>query len=45
VTLRYFDILVGVTTMSSFHVAPRQGHLERLQRMYGYLKRQPDRAI
>ena len=45
VTLGRFDILVGVTTMSSFRVAPRQGHLERLQRMYGYLKRQPDGAI
>jgi hypothetical protein len=31
--------------MSSFRVAPRQGHPERLQRMYGYLKRQPDGAI
>jgi hypothetical protein len=45
VTLGRFDILVGVTTMSSFRVAPRQGHVERLQRMYGYLKRQPDGAI
>jgi hypothetical protein len=31
--------------MSSFRVAPRQGHLDRLQRMYGYLKRHPDGAI
>jgi hypothetical protein len=45
VTLGRFDILVGVTTMSSFRVASRQGHLERLQRMYGNLKHQPDGAI
>jgi hypothetical protein len=31
--------------MSSFRVAPRQGHLERLKRIYGYLKRNPDGAI
>ena len=31
--------------MSSFRIAPRQGHLDRLKRMYGYLKRQPDGAI
>jgi hypothetical protein len=45
VTLGRFDILVGVTTMTSFRDAPRQGHLERLQRMFGYLKLQPDGAI
>jgi len=45
VTLGRFDVFVGVATMSSFRVAPRQGHLERLKRMYGYLKRQPDGAI
>jgi hypothetical protein len=45
VTLGRFDILIGVTTMSSFRVAPRQGHLDRLKRMYGYLKRHPDGAI
>jgi hypothetical protein len=31
--------------MSRFHVAPRQGHLDRVQRMYRYLKRHPDGAI
>jgi hypothetical protein len=45
VTLGRFDILMGVATMSSFRIAPRKGHLERLQRMYGYLKRNPDGAI
>jgi hypothetical protein len=45
VTLGRFDIFIGVATMSSFRIAPRQGHLDRLKRMYGYLKRQPDGAI
>ena len=45
VTLVYFDIFIGVVTMSSFRISPREGHLERLKRIYGYLKRQPDGAI
>jgi hypothetical protein len=45
VTLGRFDIHMAVTAMSSFRVAPRQGHLDRLKQMYGYLKRQPDGAI
>ena len=31
--------------MSSIGIAPRKGYLQRLQRMYGYLKRNPDAAI
>ena len=31
--------------MSGFRVAIRMGHLERLKRMYGYIKRNPDGAI
>ena len=38
VTLGRFDIHIGVTTMSSFRVAPHEGHLARLKRMYGFLK-------
>jgi hypothetical protein len=45
VTLGRFDILAGVATMSSFRVAPRQGHVDRLKRIYGYLKKHPDGAI
>ena len=41
VTLGCFDIHLGVATMSSFRVAPHQGNLESLKRMYGYLKRNP----
>ena len=32
-------------TMASFRAAPREGHLERLKRMYGYLRKNPDGAI
>ena len=41
VTLGHFDIHLGVATMSSFRVAQRLGHLERLKRMYGYLIQNP----
>jgi hypothetical protein len=37
ITLGRFDIAVHVVTMSSFRVAPRVGHLDRLKRMVGYL--------
>ena len=45
VTLGRFDILIGVTTMGSFRVSPRQGHLDRLKRIYGYIRKYPDGAI
>ena len=35
VTLGRFDINARVTTMSRFRSAPRKGHLERLQKIYG----------
>jgi hypothetical protein len=37
VTLGRFDIATAVMTMSSFRVAPRKGHLERMRRLYGYV--------
>ena len=37
VTLGRFDIHAQVTTMSRFRSAPRKGHLERLQKIYGYV--------
>ena len=37
VTLGRFDIHAQITTMSRFRSAPRKGHLERLQRVYGYV--------
>ena len=36
-TLGRFDIHAQVTTMSRFRSAPRRGHLERLQRIHGYV--------
>ena len=45
VTLGRFDIAVSVMTMSSFRAAPKEGHLERLKRIYGYLRKHPDAAI
>ena len=39
VSLGRFDIATAVMTMSSFRVAPRRGHLDRLKRIYGYLSR------
>ena len=37
VTLGRLAIHAQVTTMSRFRSAPRKGHLERLQRIYGYV--------
>jgi hypothetical protein len=37
ITLGRFDIATAVMTMSGFRTAPRLGHLERLQRICGYL--------
>jgi hypothetical protein len=44
VTLGRFDIHLGVATMSSFGIAPRQGHLDCLKQMCGYLKHTPTGA-
>jgi hypothetical protein len=45
VTLGRFDVFSAVTTMSRFRVAPRKGHLERLQRIYGYVLETKQAAI
>ena len=39
ITLGRFDIATAVMSMSSFWVAPRQGHLERVKRICGYLSK------
>jgi hypothetical protein len=39
VSLGRFDIQTATMTMSRFRLAPRQGHLDRLKQMYGYLKK------
>jgi hypothetical protein len=45
VQLGRFDLAFAVTNLSRFTAAPRQGHLERAIRMFGYLKRRKHRAI
>ena len=45
VTLGRFDIHAQVATMSRFRATPRQGHMERLKRIYSYTIRTKDYAI
>jgi hypothetical protein len=45
VTLGRFDIFSAVNSVSRFRLAPRKGHLERLKRMYGYIKSTKQGAI
>ena len=42
VTLGRFDIHAQVATMSRFRPAPRQGHMDRLKRIYSYVIRTKD---
>ena len=39
ISLGRFDIATAVMTMSSFRASPREGHLDRLKRIYGYLSK------
>jgi hypothetical protein len=39
VTIGRFDVHTAVMTMSGFCIAPRVGHLDRLQHKYGYLSK------
>ena len=45
VTLGRFDIHAQVATISRFRAAPRQGHMDRLKRIYSYAIRTKDYAI
>ena len=45
VTFVRFDIHAQVATMSRFRAAPRQGHMDRLKRIYSYAIRTKDYAI
>ena len=45
VTLGRFDIYAQVATMSRFRAAPKQGHTDRLKRIYSYAIRTKDYAI
>jgi len=45
VTLGRIDIMCAVVTMASFRPQPREGHLERLKRIYQYLRNYKKTAI
>ena len=45
VTLCRFDIAHAVMSLSRFRAAPREGHLDRLKRLIGYLRKRPSCAI
>jgi hypothetical protein len=45
VSIGRFDIHTAVMTMSSFRAAPRQGHLERVKRIFGYISKMRHAAI
>jgi hypothetical protein len=42
ITLGRFDIHYAVHTLAQYCVAPRQGRLQALQRVFGYLKKHPN---
>ena len=45
ISLGRYDIFCATMTMGRFRAAPKAGHLQRLQRICGYLKKYPDGAI
>ena len=45
VTLARFDIATAVMTMSRYRVAPRVGHMNRMKRLYGYVRNYPHALI
>ena len=45
ITLGRFDIATAVMTMSSFRAAPRQGHMDRVKRIVGYISKFRHAAI
>ena len=45
VTLSRLDVAHAVMSLGRFRACPRQGHLERLKRLVGYLKKRPNCAI
>jgi len=39
IQLGRFDVMTAVMTMSRFRAAPRKGHMERVQRIHGYVSK------
>ena len=45
ITLGRFDIQYSISTLSQYSMAPREGHMVALQRVFGYLARHADGMI
>jgi Reverse transcriptase (RNA-dependent DNA polymerase) len=45
VTIGRFDVAHATMSLSRFSASPRKGHLERALKVFGYLKRRPNRRI
>ena len=45
VTIGRFDVAHATMSLSRFSACPRKGHLERVLKVFGYLKRRPNRRI
>jgi hypothetical protein len=45
ISLGRYDIHIATMSMGRFRAAPRKGHMVRLQRICGYLKKYPEGAI
>src|SRR5688572_31693492 len=43
--LKKFDIFYAVSSLSRYSMAPREGHLKALQKVFGYLRTNPKRKI
>ncbi len=45
VTIGRFDVAYATSSLSRFTAAPRKGHLDRVLRVFGYLKKRSNRRI
>jgi len=45
ITLGRFDIQYAISTLAQYSMAPRQGHMIQLQRVFGYLAKYPSGMI
>ena len=45
VTSGRFDIAYAVTSLSRFNSRPREGHMKRIRKIFGYLKKYPNRGF
>ena len=45
ISIGRFDVQVAVMLLSSFQAAPRQGHMQCAQRIFGYIRKFPHAAV